>query len=393
MVRHVRAHDGEGAPSRAERARGACRAPRTARTCRASPSSRGARGSRAPRAAGPTRASTDAYGATTMIVLEPALEAEAGHAERSVLVGLVRVEPRVGRLGDAPGRARLLRRTRSCASTTSSQVCASKVPSRLRIRSDGMRYSNIVPPHDRSAGAPATCGHRPAERVPVRLGHVALHDREVAREPRLRRQEIVVVAVEPDPAWRCSRCERASARRRRGAGSPSRAPLRPRARRGRAARRSSAAARASERRRASASRSRRSPRGRRESSPRSRRSPSHRSSSAHELAAMRPEPGRAGALRAATSAPAAGSSRSASQGSSRSISLPHLLELVMEAIHRGAERAERVGVVPERAASRGARAARDRAPRTCRSQSARSVAYASSGSPRALLEPDAACGR
>ena len=65
------------------------------------------------------------------------------------------------------------------------------------MSSSGIRYSNSVALHDSSTGAPSDRRDRPPEVEPVRLGHVALGDREEARQARFRREQVVVRRIEP----------------------------------------------------------------------------------------------------------------------------------------------------------------------------------------------------
>ena len=175
---------------------GACRPPRTGRTSRASPSPRAAPCSRAPRAVAARRRAPTRTARPRRSSSRPRLKPRPGHAERLVLVRVLRVDAREGRLRDAPRRARRLAVVDVRLHHEARRSGRAASPRWLRISSEGIRYSNIVPPHDRSSGRAGHLGHRAAERGPVRLRHVALHDGEVAGEPRLRGQQIVVVRVE-----------------------------------------------------------------------------------------------------------------------------------------------------------------------------------------------------
>ena len=58
----------------------------------------------------------------------------------------------------------------------------------------------MVPLHESSVRWPADAADRTAEMQPVLVGHVALGDGDEAREPRLRREQVVVVVVRARPA-------------------------------------------------------------------------------------------------------------------------------------------------------------------------------------------------
>ncbi len=97
------------------------------------------------------------------------------------------------------------------------------------MTSSGMRYSNMLPLHDTSAVAPsATVSDRPRRNQCSRR-RVALRDGDEARQPRLRREQIVRRVVERCRTARRSRSRRADAAARTRAGSPSPSPSRARA--------------------------------------------------------------------------------------------------------------------------------------------------------------------
>ena len=92
------------------------------------------------------------------------------------------------------------------------------------MTSDGIRYSNIDPDQEISAAPCADRRHRAAEPEPVPRRHVALGDREEAREPRLGGEQVVATGVERCRRRRDSRSTAACARDRAGSRIPSRAP-------------------------------------------------------------------------------------------------------------------------------------------------------------------------
>ena len=134
-------------------------------------------------------------GADDPILLEPALEAEAGDPEGSILIGLLAVDPRVRRLGDAPrcagplGVGDLRVHDRRVGSSEQRAVLA------LHQEAWHEVLEHRAAPRQQGRGA-VQPRQRATQRVPVRGGDVALDDRDIAREPRLRRQEVVVVQVE-----------------------------------------------------------------------------------------------------------------------------------------------------------------------------------------------------
>ena len=89
-----------------------------------------------------------------LVLFESLLEAKAGHSESLVLVIAIGVLSRVCRLRDAPGQARfpaILDLPRHGRLARFGQDRARQ----LRSNSRGMRYSNIVPPQDKSPIPPA----------------------------------------------------------------------------------------------------------------------------------------------------------------------------------------------------------------------------------------------
>ena len=71
-----------------------------------------------------------------------------------------------------------------CWRTLARQLWSSSVPGYPRSSSCGIRYSNIVPPHDISVAPAADIGDQASEVEPVMLGDVAFGDRDEARQPR-----------------------------------------------------------------------------------------------------------------------------------------------------------------------------------------------------------------
>ena len=85
------------------------------------------------------------------ILAQAALQAEAGHAEARVLVGLLEVAGVEPRFGDAPRHAALGGVARIWRATTSRYVLSSRLRAGARMTSAGIRYSNIEPDHEISA--------------------------------------------------------------------------------------------------------------------------------------------------------------------------------------------------------------------------------------------------
>ena len=129
-----------------------------------------------------------------MVLVEPALEPEAGDSKGPVLVGVVGVHAGVGRLGGAPrpplspgvGDLRL-----DCERARLGEQRALLAPH----QETGHQVFEHRPAPRQERRRTVHPRHGAAERVPVRLGDVALDDRQVAREARLRREEVVVVRV------------------------------------------------------------------------------------------------------------------------------------------------------------------------------------------------------
>ena len=115
-----------------------------------------------------------------------------------------------------------------CRRTTRRLVCSSRLPAGARITSDGIRYSNIDPDHEISA-EPRSTGVRPRpEAKPVARRHVALGDRDEARQARLGGQQVVAVGIETCRRRRGSRSRAAAARGRTESRTPSRRTSLPR---------------------------------------------------------------------------------------------------------------------------------------------------------------------
>ena len=115
VVRHVGGqHDAAGrGPSAAGRR--CSRSPRRSRSARPCLRRAGARDCASTASGASGAARMLAYGAIDQIVGQPALEAEAGHAEGAVLIVAVEILRVVRRLGDAPRHAAPARRTGSAA--------------------------------------------------------------------------------------------------------------------------------------------------------------------------------------------------------------------------------------------------------------------------------------
>ncbi len=115
------------------RRRGCSRAPRRSRSGRGAPARVEARRSCAARPRGVDhRGQRRGVGRDDQVLGEPALEAEAGHAEVRVLVGQLEVARVVGRLGDAPGHAALGAVARSGAAPPGGRSASSRLSRRRR---------------------------------------------------------------------------------------------------------------------------------------------------------------------------------------------------------------------------------------------------------------------
>ena len=168
----------------------------------------------------------------------PRFSPRPGHAERLVLIGAVPIDGVVGGLGDAPGDAAL----RAVVDLAPDRHPARLIQQRPGIAARQQQRHQVLEQrrgprqqHRRAVHG----GHGAPEMEPVRFGHVALADREKARQPRFGGQQVVARDDRGGPRPRRrpagSRRRTAAGARRRAAGSPSRRTARRRARRDRAA--------------------------------------------------------------------------------------------------------------------------------------------------------------
>ena len=131
------------------------------------------------------------------VVGKPALQAEPGHAERLVLVGEGGVLGVERRLAHAPRHAARpavvdLRVARPCAYVSDEQ--RGRPVAHHQQRHQVLEHRR-APAHERASLA--DLGEVAAEAEPVLLRHVALGDREEARQATFARQQVVVAVVEP----------------------------------------------------------------------------------------------------------------------------------------------------------------------------------------------------
>ena len=101
-----------------------------------------------------------------------------------------------------------------CRRTTKRLLCSSRLPAGARITRLGIRYSNIDPDHETSAEPLAHRRVGASEPEPVPRRHVALGDRDEARQARLGGEQVVTVGIET--------AVRDPIPDRRGAGAPGR---------------------------------------------------------------------------------------------------------------------------------------------------------------------------
>ena len=119
---------------------------------------------------------------------------EGGHSEAAVLVGVVGVEAVVAGLGDPPGDAHA-----RCVAALDAHGLVAGVGQERTLRGPHEQPRHEVLEHRAAPRqedeASFASRERPPEVQPVRVGHVALRDREEAREPRLRCEQVVAVRV------------------------------------------------------------------------------------------------------------------------------------------------------------------------------------------------------
>ena len=135
------------------------------------------------------------------VVAEARLEPEPLHAERAVLIVGVEdpVEPvPLGGLGDAPGHTVLLAMSPGARRRRPRRSRRAGCPGAVFVIRSGIRYSKIKPLHERRTGpAPALVTRAPeAEPVFSGMSPLAIPERQGAREPGLRREEVVARPVE-----------------------------------------------------------------------------------------------------------------------------------------------------------------------------------------------------
>ena len=235
------------------RARGsACsRAPRRSRRSRGRRRARERRSSRTAAAGSTMAASAGRIGRDDGVRAEAALQAEAGHAEIRVLVGELQVAGVVGGLRDAPGHAELGAIVDLPRDDEPVGCARAGCRSGARITSDGIRYSNIEPDQEMSAGAAGRPPSRSGPGEPVLGRDVALGDARRSSRAAPRRRAGRSSWGRGGPPWRDSRSKaaggRRSSRKRKSIDcAMARATSAMRARRSRSARTGSSGARASQ---------------------------------------------------------------------------------------------------------------------------------------------------
>ena len=124
------------------------------------------------------------------VVLQPAFQAEAGHAERAVLIRPRAIRDRIRGLRHAPRNPAIARVVHLTPDTRAAALIQQRAGERAH---DDERHQVLehraAPGHERRAAVHA--GHQPAELEPVVLRHVALGDRDKAGQPRFGRQQVV----------------------------------------------------------------------------------------------------------------------------------------------------------------------------------------------------------
>ena len=168
--------------------------------------------------------------------LSPRLQPEAGHAEVRVLVGELEIARVVGRLRDAPRHAAL----GAVRDLPAHDEPAGLLEQAAGRRAHHQRRHQVLEHRSRPRDERRAARHRrqrAAEAEPVRDRHVALGDRDEARQARLRGEQVVAAGVEACRRRRGSRSRTACASGRRGSRSPWRrtVPGRPARRRSRRA--------------------------------------------------------------------------------------------------------------------------------------------------------------
>ena len=129
------------------------------------------------------------------VLRETALEAESGHAEIRVLVGEFDVAGVIRRLRNAPRNAKRLAVRRLPFHHQTARLFEQAADRRAHDQRRHQVFEHRSRPgNQRRAVADRRRGTAEAE--PVARRHVAFRDREQAREPRFRRQQVVAVRVE-----------------------------------------------------------------------------------------------------------------------------------------------------------------------------------------------------
>ena len=132
------------------------------------------------------------------VVGEPALEAEARHAERAVLVVELRVGLVVAGLRDAPRHAALGAVLDLALDDAAIGLVEQRpVVGRHHEQRHQVLEHRAAPRQQRRPAARRGRGQLPAEAEPVLLRQLALRDRHEARQPRLGGQQVVEAGVEP----------------------------------------------------------------------------------------------------------------------------------------------------------------------------------------------------
>ena len=130
------------------------------------------------------------------VLRQPATQAELRHSECAIVVMMVRVDRRERGFGDSPWHAELV----GIAALGVHSRPLALIDKRAKAAPQQQRWHQVlehrpVPGDERQAVAQVR--DRPSEEEPMLCRDVLLRDREVARQPRLRGKEIVVVRIDP----------------------------------------------------------------------------------------------------------------------------------------------------------------------------------------------------
>ena len=129
------------------------------------------------------------------LVTEPALQAEAGHAEGLVLIIPVAIHGGVGRFGNAPRRAA----GGAVVDLPPHRHPARRIEQRGGIAAHQQQRHQVLEQRRRPRqqhGRAMHAGNQPAQAEPVHLRHVALRDGNETGEPGFRREQVIVRGIE-----------------------------------------------------------------------------------------------------------------------------------------------------------------------------------------------------